>query len=89
MQTPITVFYAALLAILLVLLGLWVVRTRWREKVSLGDANNPAMLAAIRMHANAAETIPLTLLLMLLFELNGGGPAGLHLAATAGLSAGA
>lgn len=80
MLTPITALYAALLALLLVVLGLQVVRTRIREKVSLGDGNNPAMLAAMRVHANAAETIPVALLLMLLLELNGGGPIGLHLA---------
>lgn len=80
MAAPLTAFYAALLALLLVILGLQVVRTRIREKVSLGDGNNPAMLAAIRVHANAAETIPIALLLMLLLEINGGGAAGLHLA---------
>lgn len=80
MPAPITALYAALLALLLVVLGLQVVRTRWREKVALGDGNNPAMLAAIRVHANAVETIPVVLLLMLLLELNGGGAIALHLA---------
>ncbi|MFP5441378.1 MAG: MAPEG family protein [Gammaproteobacteria bacterium] len=80
MAAPLTALYAALLALLLVVLGLQVVRTRIREKVSLGDGNNPAMLAAIRVHANAAETIPIALLLMLLLELNGGSAPGLHLA---------
>ena len=83
MPTPVTAFYAALLAILLTALGMWVVRTRVKERVAIGDGNNPVLLSAIRVHANAAETIPVALLLMLLFELNGGSHAGLHVAGAA------
>lgn len=78
MLTPITAFYAALLTVLFVALGLQVVRVRVRERVALGDGNNPAVLGAIRVHGNAAENIPLVLLLMLLLELNGGSEVALH-----------
>ncbi|MFZ5723924.1 MAG: MAPEG family protein [Pseudomonadota bacterium] len=74
----ITAFYAGLLAILLVALGMWVVRTRVRERVALGDGGKPAMITAIRIHGNAAETIPLGLLLLLLLELTGGSAVWLH-----------
>lgn len=78
MLAPVTAIYAALLAILLVILGGLVIRTRVRERVSLGDNGNPAMLAAMRVHANAAENIPVALLLMFLLEVNGGSVAALH-----------
>lgn len=76
--TPITALYAGLLAILVVVLGFRVVQARIREQVSLGDGGNKKMLAAIRIHGNATETIPLALLLMLVLELNGSGNALLH-----------
>lgn len=78
MTTPITLLYAAILSLFLVVLGLIVVRTRFREKVSIGDNGNKRMLAAIRVHANATETIPAALLLMLLLEINGGSATALH-----------
>lgn len=78
MTAPITALYAGLLAIFLVFLGGLVIRTRIRERVSLGDAGNPAMLAAMRTHANAAENIPVGLLLLFLLEVNGGGATALH-----------
>jgi uncharacterized membrane protein YecN with MAPEG domain len=78
MITPVTALYAALLALLLVVLGGLVVRTRVRERVSVGDNGNPVMLAAMRVHANAVENIPVALLLMFLLEANGGSAAALH-----------
>ena len=78
MTAPITALYAGLLAILLVVLGGIVIRTRVRERVSLGDGGNPAMLAAMRTHANAAENIPIALVLLFLLEVNGGSVTALH-----------
>lgn len=78
MTAPVTAFYAALLAIFLVALGGLVVRTRIREGIAIGDAGNKAMLAAIRVHANAVENIPIALLLMFLLEINGGSAWSLH-----------
>lgn len=78
MQAPVTALYASLLAILLLVLAAYVVRTRIREKVPLGDASNKAMLRAVRVHANAVENIPIALVLMLLLELNGGNAVALH-----------
>lgn len=78
MTAPLTAIYAALLAILLVVLGLLVVRQRLRQRVSLGDGGKPPLLAAIRVHGNAVENIPVALVLLLLLELNGGSPLALH-----------
>lgn len=78
MTAPITALYAALLAIFLVVLGGLVVRMRIKERIAIGDGGNKAMLAAIRVHANAVENIPIALLLMLLLEMNGGSIWWLH-----------
>ena len=50
--------YAGLNILILVGLSFAVVRARIAHKVVLGDGGNPAVLRAIRAHANAAEYIP-------------------------------
>ncbi|MGH9807564.1 MAG: MAPEG family protein, partial [Terriglobia bacterium] len=52
---------------------------RVKLRVALGDGGNPEMLRMIRLHANAAEYIPLALLLMALYELNSGWHMPLHI----------
>ncbi|MDO9412564.1 MAG: MAPEG family protein [Pseudolabrys sp.] len=72
MPLTITALYAAILALIIVALGINVTVHRMKLKVSLGDGGNPVMLRVIRMHANAVEYLPLALVLMALYELNGG-----------------
>ncbi|MEH8130210.1 MAPEG family protein [Aeromonas veronii] len=50
--------YAALLALLFVLLSIRTIRTRHSRKVALGHGDDPAMLRAMRVHANFAEYDP-------------------------------
>jgi hypothetical protein len=76
----ITGLYAGILALMLVALGINVTVHRARLKVPMGDGGNPQMLRMIRMHANAVEYLPLAILLMLIYELNGGAHALLHIA---------
>jgi Uncharacterized relative of glutathione S-transferase, MAPEG superfamily len=52
-----------------------VIRMRRRDGVVLGDNGDRALTKAIRGQANAAEQMPLGLILALLIELQGG-PAG-------------
>jgi uncharacterized membrane protein YecN with MAPEG domain len=66
----ITGLYAALVALLVMVLAVRVVLRRRSAKVGLGDGNNPDLLQCIRVHANAVEYVPLYLLLMLILELN-------------------
>jgi uncharacterized membrane protein YecN with MAPEG domain len=66
----ITGLYAALMALLVVVLAVRVVMYRRTARVGLGDGNNPDLLKRIRVHANAVEYVPLYLLLMLILELN-------------------
>ena len=60
----ITFFYAALLAILFVLLSIRTIRLRRSLKIAVGDAGNPKMLRAMRVHSNFSEYVPLSLLLI-------------------------
>lgn len=73
-------YYAAALALLLIQLAMGVIRLRRQHQVRLGDGDHPDLQAAIRAQANAAEYIPLALVLLVVLELNGGHWLLLHLA---------
>lgn len=60
--------YAALLAILYVVLAVRTIGLRRKLKIGVGDKDHPEMLRAMRVHANFAEYVPLTLILILLVE---------------------
>jgi uncharacterized membrane protein YecN with MAPEG domain len=79
MPLPITALYAAILGLIILALGINVTVHRVKLKVSLGDGGNPEMLRMIRLHGNAIEYVPLALLLMLAYELNGGWHSALHI----------
>ena len=76
---PVTALYTALLALWVVVLILRVVLKRWRYRVGEGAGEHRDLAKAIRVHANATETLPIALLLMYGYELGGGKPALLHL----------
>jgi uncharacterized membrane protein YecN with MAPEG domain len=78
MRVPITALYAAILTLILIALAINVTVHRRKLRVSLGAGSAPAMLRMIRIHGNAAEYIPIALLLMLIGELNGGSHTSLH-----------
>ena len=78
LPVPITSLYAGVLALLMVMLALGVIRLRWKFRVGLGDGGEKAMTRAIRIHGNAAEHVPVALLLLLVAELNHGRPTLLH-----------
>ncbi len=78
MPLPVTACYAAVLALILMALAINVTVYRWRNRVPLGQGGNAHMLRMVRMHGNAAEYIPIGLLLMAVYELNGGSRAVLH-----------
>ncbi len=53
--------FAGVNILLIFLLSLGVVSARRKHKVLLGDGGNPAVLRAMRAHANATEYIPAAL----------------------------
>jgi uncharacterized protein len=67
---PLTPIYAALLAVLFVVLSLRAIRLRQRLGVSVGDRGNRQLRRAVRAHANFAEYVPLALLLMYFLEVH-------------------
>jgi len=79
MSIMLTALYGAVLALIIIALGINVTVHRVKLKVPLGDGGNPQMLRMIRLHANACEYIPLAIVLMLIYELNGGWHPALHI----------
>ncbi len=78
MPLSITALYAGILALIILALGINVTVHRVKLRVSLGDGGNPVMLRMMRLHGNAIEYLPLALVLMALYELNGGWHWALH-----------
>lgn len=66
----VTPLYAGLLAVLFIALSVRTIGQRRRHQVAVGDAGHPALLRAMRAHANFAEYAPLALLLVAINELN-------------------
>jgi len=76
----ISVLYLALAAIILIWLSFQVIKLRRSNKVKLGDGGNDALQGAIGAHSNASEYMPLTMLLLLGLEYNGGHVLLVHMA---------
>ena len=74
----ITGLYAALGALLVVVLSIRVMWLRNTEKVGIGAGGNERLARAIRAHANAVEYLPIALLLLLILELDQTWPWLLH-----------
>ncbi len=68
----ITGLYASLLGLLIIFLAYKVVAFRRKQKVGLGDNGDIQGQKAIRAHANAVEYIPILIILMAIYEVNGG-----------------
>jgi uncharacterized membrane protein YecN with MAPEG domain len=83
----VVLLYAALLALLFVVLSVRTLLMRRRLEIAIGDAGNQAMLRATRVHANFAEYVPLSLLLIYFVEATGATPLFVH-ALGAGVLAG-
>ncbi|HVY65119.1 MAG TPA: MAPEG family protein [Gammaproteobacteria bacterium] len=69
-----TLITAGMLGVLYAFLAATVIRSRIRNRVSLGDGGHPELLARIRAHGNFGEYVPFLLILMGLVELAGGSP---------------
>lgn len=70
--------YTAVLAVLFVLLSLRVIRTRAAERIGIGVGRNRILERRVRVHANFAEYVPLTLLLLAMAEVRGAPDYVLH-----------
>jgi uncharacterized membrane protein YecN with MAPEG domain len=68
---PVTAIYAAIVAVLVVVLGARIVPLRRSRRVGLGDGGDKDLRRAVRIHANLVEYAPMALILMAACELNG------------------
>ncbi|MEL6961159.1 MAG: MAPEG family protein [Pseudomonadota bacterium] len=74
----VTPIYAALTAILFVLLSLRVIVARRQSSVPLGDGGDQILLRRLRAHGNFAEYAPMVIVLMALAELQDSADVMLH-----------
>lgn len=79
-MTPpvLTAFYAGLLALIYLWLTAKVIRHRRGKQISRGDGGDDRVAKSIRGHANAAEQIPLIVMLLALAEMLGAPAVALH-----------
>jgi uncharacterized membrane protein YecN with MAPEG domain len=78
MPFKITALYAGLNALILLVLAMRVARQRGISKVGLGTGGDAVLERASRIHGNAAENIPIVLILLGLAEAGGSSPFLLH-----------
>lgn len=78
----ITPLYAALLGLFFVALSARTIMARRKLQIALGDNGDPSMLRAIRVHANFAEYVPISLILLALVEGTGAASWFVHLLGT-------
>jgi hypothetical protein len=67
----ITLLYAGLCTLLVILLAVRVAMWRSRHKIGLGHGGDRELQKRVRAHANAVENMPLALILLGGMELNG------------------
>lgn len=70
--------YAALGALLVIVLAFRVIRLRISSRTGIGDGGNHDLIKRIRAHANAVEYLPLGLILLFLVEWNQTQPLLVH-----------
>lgn len=84
MSPPIiTALYAGLAGLIYVWLTWAVVGHRRGKKISLGDGDDPKVAKSIRGHGNAAEQMPIILILLGLTEMLGAPAFAVHIAGLA------
>lgn len=75
MSFALSLFYAALLGLVLMALSINVVRLRRRYQVGIGTGEQRELELAVRAHANFCEYVPFGLLLLVLLEASAALPS--------------
>ncbi len=78
MAAPISAVYASLVGLLLLYLAFRVVKARRSQQIGLGSGGDKTVEHAMRVHANATEYAPISLIMIALLEINGGAPWLIH-----------
>ena len=71
--------YAAVLALIYIVLAIRVIRLRRSAKVAIGTGGNAGLERTMRVHANFAEYVPFALLLATFVEMQGAPAWRVHL----------
>ena len=79
----VTPFYAAIAALIFVVLSLRTIRLRRKLLVGIGTGNNKQLERAIGVHANCAEYMPIALLLIFFMESHTDSATWVHVLAIA------
>lgn len=66
-----TGLYAALLTLLYIVLAVRIIRLRWKYRVGIGTGEADELKAAVRVHGNFIEYVPLALILLAIIEFSG------------------
>lgn len=74
----VTPLYAAVLGLMFVALSVRTLRLRRQLRIAVGDKGDQQMLRSMRVHANFAEYVPLSLLLIYMFEARSGTTVLIH-----------
>ena len=74
----VTLLYVGLNTLILLTLAILTVRTRVQTRTDIGTGDNVAMIKAVRAHGNAAEYVPLALILIGALEMSGAARPLLH-----------
>jgi hypothetical protein len=82
MPVTITVLYTGILALTTVVRCINVTIHRFKYGVMIGDGGQNVLRRMVRIQGNSVENIPLTALLMALYEIDGGEKIALHAAAS-------
>ena len=77
-NSPVIALYAALLGLIFVPITLRVGMYRLKNKIYIGDGDDPQMLLRIRSQANFIETVPIALILFFAMESMGASATWLH-----------
>ncbi|MBR9861974.1 MAG: hypothetical protein GYB24_00850 [Rhodobacteraceae bacterium] len=80
MPLPITSLYAAILALMLIVLTYYVILGRARSGISILHGEDMALATRIRQHGNFIEFVPMALIVMALAEFGGANSMALHIA---------
>lgn len=83
MILPVTLTIAAAAVVVNLWLAFRIVPTRLKDKVLIGDNDDPRLRSRMRAHANFTEYAPFVLILLGLIELAGGSPTLLWIAGVA------
>ncbi|HUO91167.1 MAG TPA: MAPEG family protein [Rhizomicrobium sp.] len=78
MPLQMAAFYAAINALIMLVLGMLVVRARVKTRTEIGDGGDPAMMGPLRAHANNTEYVPMAILLLLILNSLGANVVVIH-----------